>query len=79
MALKEEDQIKERIRYQTELVKLFVVTFIATTSGVLALLSDRVDNGAEVVFTAGGLIIAIICVGMIYVKHRIIRDLINGK
>ena len=54
MALKEEDQIKERIRYNTELIKLFVVFLIATGGGVLTLIIGEIDSGREVVLTAGG-------------------------
>ena len=79
MALKEEDQIKERIRYNTELIKLFVVFLIATGGGVLTLIIGEIDSGREVVLTAGGMIIAIICIVMIYQKHQLIKELINTK
>lgn len=78
LALKEEDQIKERIRYNTEIIKLFVVSLIATGGGVLALILGDIDTGREVVFTAGGIIIAVLCIVMIYQLNQVIKKLINN-
>lgn len=80
MALKEEDQIKERIRYQTELIKLFTVFLIATGGGVLTLLLGKVDTGPEVLFTSAGMGVVVFCIRAIYTKNVSIRNLINhGK
>jgi hypothetical protein len=80
MAMKEEDQIKERIRYQVELIKLVIVFLVATGGGVLSLLLGGMNTGREVIFTAVGIILLVCCIRLIYVKHHAIKNLIdNGK
>lgn len=80
MSLTEPDQVKEQVRFNTEILKLFVVGLIATIGGIVTLLLGKVDSGAEYVFLIGGMIIAPIFIGIIYNLYSIIRKHIrNGK
>jgi uncharacterized membrane protein YjjP (DUF1212 family) len=78
LPLADDEKVKEPIRYNTEFIKLFVVTLIATASGVLSLLLGDVKRGPEIVFTAGGIIIAVSCIVIIYKLNQIIKNLINN-
>jgi hypothetical protein len=80
VALVESDEIKERLRYHTELLKLFAVLAIATGGGISTLLLGKMEYARHYVLVAGGMIIVVICVRMIYIKNQVIQNLLsNGK
>ncbi len=78
MPLQEADQIKEKLRYHTELLKLFAVLATATGGGVLTLLLGEMKNARDSVLVAGGMIIVVICIRMIYIKNQVIQNLLNN-
>lgn len=41
---------------------------IATGTGIITLLLGKVDSGVEIVFLAGGMIIVILCIRIIYIQ-----------
>ena len=80
MPLQEADQVKEKLRYHTELLKLFAVVGSATGGGILTLLLGEMKYARHYVLAVGGMIIVIICIRMIYIKSQVIQNLLhNGK
>jgi hypothetical protein len=77
LTLKPEDQIEEQIRFNTEIIKFLAVTLIATLSGVLALVISRGSTAVENLFTAGGMIVAVICIGAIFRRYSETRKMID--
>ena len=62
------------------MIKLIAVLLIATAGGVFALILGEINSGKEIVFTAGGMIIAVFCIRILYLRYRITQKLIdNGK
>jgi hypothetical protein len=55
-----DDQIKEPIRFNTEIIKIFSCLFVATGGGVASLLIKGLSNGREAVIAAFGIIFVIV-------------------
>ncbi len=80
MHLTDQDQLKERIRFKIEMIKLFAVLLIATCTGIATLLLGQVDSGVEIVFLATGMMLAVVCIRILYKQYRVTINLINhGK
>jgi hypothetical protein len=80
LALTDEDKLKEQIRFNTEIAKLFVITLIGTIGGIVSLLLEKVNSGIEYVFLIGGMFIAPTCIVVIKYLYSITQKLIrNGK
>ncbi len=80
MQLPEIDRVKEQIRFNTEMLKLFAVVLTGTVGGILALLIERVDTGIEFVCLTGGMIMAPVFVVVSYRLYTITQKLIrHGK
>jgi hypothetical protein len=78
--LREDDRIKEQIRFNTEVLKLIIVGFLATSGGVLSLVVTRGSTAVENLFTAGGMIIVIViaCVIAMIRTYKRIQTLIDN-
>jgi hypothetical protein len=53
------DETKERIKFNTEILKVLMVVFVASGGGVISLILSDLPNGKDVVITAAGMIMAI--------------------
>lgn len=69
------DQTKEQIKFNTEIIKLIFVLFLTTGGGVITLVINEIDTGAEIFFTAGGMIIAVI---VLYSRYTLTQKLIDS-
>jgi hypothetical protein len=80
LALADEEKIKEQVRFNTELLKLFVIILVATIGGVISLLLEKIKSGPELVFLIGGMITFSITIGIVRYLHRSTQKLIShGK
>ena len=74
------DQQKEQIRFNTEMIKLLAVLLFGTGGGAITLMVDGVNSGRKVLFTAGGMIVAIFCLILIYGRYSVTQKMIrDGK
>jgi len=73
------DQQKEQIRFNTEMIKLLAVLLFGTGGGAITLIVDGVNSGRKVIFTAAGMIMAVICFIMIYIRYGITQKMINDR
>jgi hypothetical protein len=71
------DRIKEQIKFNTEIIKLIVVLIIATGGGSISLILTGLGRGRDVVLAAAGMIIAIICIIITYVRYKNTQALID--
>jgi hypothetical protein len=71
------DQQKEQIRFNTEVIKLLAILLLGAGSGVISLIIDGVDTGREVIFTAGGMIVNVVCIRTIYTRYHAIQKMIK--
>jgi hypothetical protein len=71
------DEDKERIRFNTELIKLLMVLLLATGGGAVSLILQGMTHGKHVILTAAGMIIAITTGIMAYRVYRYTRKLIK--
>jgi hypothetical protein len=71
------DQQKEQIRFHTEVIKLLAILLVGAGGGVISLIIDGVDTGREVVFTAGGMILNVICIRIMYARYHAIQKMIK--
>lgn len=55
-----DEKVKERVKFNTEIIKLLVLLFITTGGGALTLIADGIDAGGEVVLAMGGMVFAIV-------------------
>jgi hypothetical protein len=63
------DEKKEKIRFNTEMIKLLLLLFIGSGGGVISLLLQGVSLGLEAIILAGGMMFAItsgISAGIVY-------------
>jgi hypothetical protein len=75
-----DDRIKEQIRFNTELLKLISVLFIAVGSGFIGLLLKESRTAKDVLFIVAGMFTDLGCIISIFRMHRTTRKLINdGK
>jgi len=72
------DQIKEKIRFNTEILRLFCVFLLAVGGGVIALIIGEVDSGRKVVFIASGMIVTFVCIVGIYAMYTRTRKLLRN-
>ena len=72
------DRIKEQIKFNTEILKLVVVLMIATGGGALSLILEGFDKARDVILAAGGMIIAITCLIITYIRYKITQALIDS-
>jgi hypothetical protein len=63
LALKKVNQVtdekKERIRFNTEMIKLLMLLFLASGGGVISLLLQGVSIGREGIILAGGMMFSL--------------------
>jgi hypothetical protein len=78
LPLQESDRVKEQIRFNTEVIKLIFALFVAAFGSIVALLIDRVSSGREVVFTAGGMIVAVACIVLFFKIYSNTKNLIHN-
>jgi hypothetical protein len=71
------DQQKEQIRFNTEVLKLLAILLLGAGSGVISLIIDGVDTGREVIFTAGGMIVDVICIRIMYARYHAIQKMMK--
>jgi hypothetical protein len=71
------DQQKEQIRFNTEMIKLLAVMLVGTGGGSITLLVEGVNSGKKVIFTAAGMIMAIACFILIYIRYGVTQKIIN--
>lgn len=71
------DQTKERIKFNTEIIKLLVLLFVAFGGGAISLLLQGVTLGKQVVIIAGGMIFAIATGIFAFVRYRNTEKLIK--
>jgi hypothetical protein len=71
------DQQKEQIRFNTEMIKLLAVLLFGTGGGSITLIVDGVNSGKKVIFTAVGIIMAITCFILIYMRYGVTQKIIN--
>jgi hypothetical protein len=71
------DQTKERIRFNTEIIKLLVVLFIGSSGGAISLRLQGVTMGRQAVIVAGGMIIAMATGIFAFVRYRNTEKLIR--
>jgi hypothetical protein len=71
------DQTKERIKFNTEIIKLLVLLFIGSGGGVISLLLQGITSARHGVFIAGGMIFAIITGIFALVRYRNTEKLIK--
>lgn len=55
-----EEQTKEKVRFNTEIIKVLSLFFIATGGGVTSLIINGLNSGREVVISAFGMVFVII-------------------
>jgi hypothetical protein len=53
------DETKERIKFNTEIIKILMIVFVASGGGVISLILSDLPNGKDVIITAAGMIMAI--------------------
>jgi hypothetical protein len=56
------DQVKEQIRFNTEVIRLIAIFLLATGGGVVALIIGGVDSGRKIFFVTGGLLTIFACI-----------------
>lgn len=71
------DQTKERIKFNTEIIKLLVLLFIGSGGGAISLLLQGVTMGRQVVIIAGGMIVAMATGIFAFVRYRNTEKLIR--
>jgi hypothetical protein len=71
------DETKERIKFNTEIIKLLFLLFMASGGGVISLLLQGVTMGKQVVIIAGGMIVAIATGIFAFVRFRNAEKLIK--
>jgi hypothetical protein len=71
------DRIKEQIKFNTEIIKLIVVFLIATGGGAISLILSGLERGRDVVLAAAGMIIAVVCIIITYVRYKTTQTLIE--
>jgi hypothetical protein len=54
------DEKKERIRFNLEVIKILMVVFLGSAGGVITLILEGLSSGKYVIFTAGGMILAVV-------------------
>jgi len=75
--LAKEDQIKEDIRFKTEVLKLWTVVFIADSGGIVSLLVNSANTAVRNFFVAVGILIFAICIVTIISDSKRIKKLIE--
>lgn len=81
MALTEGERvaISERIKFNTEIIKLFGLLIIATATGIFTLVLGGIDNAKEFLISFLGLVILAVFVGFaifVYMQSlRLLREL----
>lgn len=53
------DEDKERIRFNTELIKLLIMLFLATGGGAISLILHELPRGKHMILAASGMMFAI--------------------
>jgi hypothetical protein len=71
------DEKKERIRFNTEIIKLLMILFLASGGGVISLLLQGVSLGREGIILAGGMSFAMISGVASWVLYRNTSKLIK--
>lgn len=72
------DQIKEQIKFNTEIIKLIVLLMVATGGGALSLIIGGLTHARDVILAAAGMIVAITCLIITYKRYRITQQLIDS-
>jgi hypothetical protein len=67
---------KEKIRFNTELLRLFFVLLLTTGGGVITLIIEG-DSATEMFFIAAGIIVSFVCFAAIYRIHTRTLDLLT--
>jgi len=52
------DQDKEQIKFNTEIIKVLVLVFLATGGGAISLILQRIPGSTDAVFSVLGMIVA---------------------
>ena len=78
MSLDQEEKIKEEIRFNTEVLKLFVVVLVGTLGGVVSLIVIGTMNGRVLIFIFFGLLLSVVLIIGIYSFYKGIKNLIDG-
>jgi hypothetical protein len=71
------DETKERIKFNTEIIKLLFLLFMASGGGAISLLLQGVTLGKQVVIIAGGMIVAVATGIFAFVRFRNTEKLIK--
>ena len=71
------DRVKEQIKFNTEIIKLIVVLMIATGGGAFSLILTGLTHARDVILAAGGMIMAVICWVITFIRYKITQDLID--
>jgi membrane-associated phospholipid phosphatase len=71
------DRTKEQIKFNTEVLKLIFVLMVASAGGALSLIIDGLAHARDVISAAGGMIIAITCLIITFIRYRITQHLID--
>ncbi len=74
----ETEKLKERIKFKTEILKLFVILMIATGGGSLSLIMKGLDYARDGVLAAFGMIFSIVCLVVTYVQYHVTQRLIDS-
>jgi hypothetical protein len=74
------DEVKERIKFNIEIIKVLILLFVASGGGAISLVLDGLPRGRHVVLAAGGMIFALtsgVFAWKVYI--RTIKLLKNGN
>lgn len=71
------DEDKERVKFNTEIIKTLIILFLATGGGTISLILEGLPRGRHVVFAAGGIMLALISGVMTYVIYKNTKKLIK--
>jgi len=75
--LSESDKIKERIKFNTELLRLYVVGLLTIGGGTVAIIDRGAFNGRENFFIAIGMFLLVFLIRPIYKSFKTINRLIK--
>jgi hypothetical protein len=71
------DSAKEQVKFNTEMIKLLAVLLLGAGGGSISLIIEGIDKASEVIFTAWGILIVVICIVVIYKRYVITQRIIN--
>ncbi|HMJ71484.1 MAG TPA: hypothetical protein VK508_21460 [Cyclobacteriaceae bacterium] len=70
------DKLKERMRFETEMVRLGTIFLLTVGGGVVSLILEGPDRGSEIVFLSFGMILFVIAIKLTVGTFLEVRNLI---